>query len=95
MFKERCPQNFRAYATVCEAGDIRIGRMFVTATGREASKAWPGGAPAAKRKLRLFPDHYLRLALNASRRGKRRAPAPSLLLNRSNVRSGDFYADKG
>jgi O-acetyl-ADP-ribose deacetylase (regulator of RNase III) len=30
MFKERFPDNFRAYAAACKAGEVRVGQMFVT-----------------------------------------------------------------
>lgn len=30
MFKERYPENFKAYAAACEAGEVRLGEMFVT-----------------------------------------------------------------
>ena len=31
MFKERFPENYKAYATACAAGTVRVGEMFVTA----------------------------------------------------------------
>ena len=31
MFKERFPENFRAYAVACKAGEVQVGEMFVTA----------------------------------------------------------------
>lgn len=30
MFKERFPENFRAYAAACKADEVRVGSMFVT-----------------------------------------------------------------
>ena len=30
MFKEHFPQNFEAYARACDAGEVQIGKMFVT-----------------------------------------------------------------
>ena len=30
MFKERFPENFKAYAAACKQGDVRLGEMFVT-----------------------------------------------------------------
>ncbi|WKN46225.1 type II toxin-antitoxin system antitoxin DNA ADP-ribosyl glycohydrolase DarG [Tunicatimonas pelagia] len=29
QFKERFPENFRAYAKACKSGEVRVGRMFV------------------------------------------------------------------
>jgi O-acetyl-ADP-ribose deacetylase (regulator of RNase III) len=31
MFKERFPENYKAYAAACEEGKVRVGEMFVTA----------------------------------------------------------------
>ena len=31
MFKERFPENYKAYAAACKAGEVVVGRMFVTA----------------------------------------------------------------
>lgn len=36
QFKIRWPENFRAYAAACEAGDVRPGRMFVFDCGDAA-----------------------------------------------------------
>lgn len=30
MFKDKFPENFRAYARACEANEVRVGEMFVT-----------------------------------------------------------------
>ena len=30
MFKERYPENYKAYAAACKAGEVAVGRMFVT-----------------------------------------------------------------
>ena len=30
MFKERFPDNFEAYARACRAGEVDVGKMFVT-----------------------------------------------------------------
>jgi|SRR5664279_485301 len=40
MFKERYPENYRSYAAACKAGEVRIGRMFVTATGELDGPRW-------------------------------------------------------
>ncbi len=31
MFKEKYPENFAAYAAACKAGEVQVGKMFVTA----------------------------------------------------------------
>ena len=40
MFKERYPENFRAYEAACKAGAIQLGRMFVTAAGELSGPRW-------------------------------------------------------
>ena len=40
MFKERFPDNFKAYAAACKSGEVRTGRMFVTATGELSGPRW-------------------------------------------------------
>lgn len=40
MFKERFPENYRAYAAACKAGEVRTGRVFVTATGELSGPRW-------------------------------------------------------
>lgn len=34
QFKETFPLNFKLYQKACKAGDVRIGKMFVTETGQ-------------------------------------------------------------
>jgi len=33
QFKRAFPENFRAYRSACERGEVRIGRIFVFETG--------------------------------------------------------------
>lgn len=40
MFKEAFPENFRAYAQACKAGEVATGRMFVHATGKLSGPRW-------------------------------------------------------
>lgn len=40
MFKERFPDNYKAYAAACKVGEVRIGKMFVTATGELSGPRW-------------------------------------------------------
>lgn len=34
QFKEKFPENYRVYAAACKRGEVRIGEMFITQTGR-------------------------------------------------------------
>lgn len=40
MFKEQFPRNFEAYARACDAGEMRIGKMFVTENGELFGPRW-------------------------------------------------------
>lgn len=39
-FKQRFDLNYRLYAAACHAGEVRVGRMFVTETGEPAGPRW-------------------------------------------------------
>jgi len=40
MFKEHFPRNFEAYARACDAGEVRIGKMFVTESKELFGPRW-------------------------------------------------------
>lgn len=40
MFKERFPENFRAYAAACKAKQVEVGRMFVTPSNELSGPKW-------------------------------------------------------
>lgn len=40
MFKERFPENFKAYASACKGGKVVTGEMFVTDTGELSGPRW-------------------------------------------------------
>jgi O-acetyl-ADP-ribose deacetylase (regulator of RNase III) len=40
MFKERFPENFRAYASACRAGKVTVGRMFICEAGEPDGPRW-------------------------------------------------------
>jgi O-acetyl-ADP-ribose deacetylase (regulator of RNase III) len=40
MFKERFPKNYEAYAAACKAGEVRIGRMFVSSVDELDGPRW-------------------------------------------------------
>ncbi len=48
MFKERFPENFRAYAAACKAGEVQVGRMFVTAGVELEGPRWIINFPTKK-----------------------------------------------
>jgi O-acetyl-ADP-ribose deacetylase (regulator of RNase III) len=48
MFAERYPENTRSYAAACRAGEVRIGRMFVTPAGELNGPRWIINFPTKK-----------------------------------------------
>lgn len=48
MFKERFPENFKAYEAACGRGEVEIGRMFVTASPRPSGPQWIINFPTKK-----------------------------------------------
>ncbi|MFD0937306.1 type II toxin-antitoxin system antitoxin DNA ADP-ribosyl glycohydrolase DarG, partial [Methylobacterium trifolii] len=40
MFKEHFPDNYRAYAAACKAGEVKTGQMFVTERGHLTGPRW-------------------------------------------------------
>jgi len=48
MIKERFPENFKAYAAACEAGDVRVGEMFVTSGVELDGPRWIINFPTKK-----------------------------------------------
>lgn len=48
MFKERFPRNFSAYEAACKAGEVKLGRMFVTETGELGRPRWVINFPTKK-----------------------------------------------
>lgn len=40
MFKERFERNFKLYAAACKAGEVQVGRMFVTETDELVAPRW-------------------------------------------------------
>lgn len=61
MFKERFPKNMELYAKACKAGDVVIGKMFVTQTGELMGAKWIVNFPTkqdwrAKSKMKWVED---------------------------------------
>lgn len=48
QFKQAFPQNFHAYEAACKCGQVQIGRMFVTETGRLDGPSWVINFPTKK-----------------------------------------------
>ena len=48
MFKDKFPDNYRAYATACKRGEVQLGRMFVTASPELSGPRWIINFPTKK-----------------------------------------------
>ena len=48
MFKQRFPDNYRAYAAACQAGEVRVGEMFVTSAVERGRTIWIINFPTKK-----------------------------------------------
>jgi O-acetyl-ADP-ribose deacetylase (regulator of RNase III) len=48
MFKERFPDNYKAYAAACKAGEVQIGKMFVTSVNELKGPRWVINFPTKK-----------------------------------------------
>ncbi|MBL8875400.1 MAG: macro domain-containing protein [Phycisphaerae bacterium] len=48
MFKDKFPENFRAYEKACKADEVRVGRMFVTQSPNLSGPRWIINFPTKK-----------------------------------------------
>src|SRR3954469_22900091 len=48
MFKEKYPENFKAYDAACKAGEVRVGEMFVTSGVELDAPKWIINFPTKK-----------------------------------------------
>ena len=48
MFKDKFPDNYRAYADACARGEVQVGRMFVTASPELSGPRWIINFPTKK-----------------------------------------------
>lgn len=48
MFKERFPENFRAYAAACKQGEVQVGKMFTAAASELHGPRWIINFPTKK-----------------------------------------------
>lgn len=48
MFKERFPENFKAYAAACKANEVEVGELFITASAELSGPRWIVNFPTKK-----------------------------------------------
>lgn len=65
MFKERFPENFKAYAAACKAGNVRVGEMFVTAGAELDGPRWIINFPTKKQWFQPTKLEWVRSGLVA------------------------------
>ena len=65
MFKERFPDNYKAYARACEAREVQIGKMFVTAGVELDGPRWIINFPTKKHWRQPTKLEWLREGLTA------------------------------
>jgi O-acetyl-ADP-ribose deacetylase (regulator of RNase III) len=83
MFKERFPENFSAYEAASKRGDVRVGRMFVTASPELSGPRWIINFPTKKHwrnpsKLEWIADGLKDLRKVIAERGIRSIAIPPL-----------------
>lgn len=64
QFKDAFPNNFHAYEEACKRGEVQIGRMFVTETGRLDGPRWIINFPTKKEWRHPSKLEYVRAGLN-------------------------------
>lgn len=64
QFKDAFPQNFHAYQAACKRGEVQIGKMFVTETGRFDGPRWIINFPTKKEWRHPSKLEYVRSGLS-------------------------------
>jgi O-acetyl-ADP-ribose deacetylase (regulator of RNase III) len=65
MFKERFPENYKAYAAACKSGSVRVGEMFVTAVSELDGPRWVINFPTKKQWFQPTKLEWVRSGLTA------------------------------
>jgi O-acetyl-ADP-ribose deacetylase (regulator of RNase III) len=83
MFKEKFPENFKAYAAACRAGRVRVGRMFITESPALTGPRWIVNFPTKQHwrhpsKLAWVEAGLADLRLEIAARGIRSIAIPPL-----------------
>ena len=83
MFKEKFPENYKAYAAACKRGEVQIGRMFVTESLELSGPRWIINFPTKKHwrhpsKLEWIADGLKDLRKVIAEKGLRSVAIPPL-----------------
>ena len=65
MFKERFPANYKAYRAACKAGEVGVGRMFVTTSDELSGERAACGVVIAR--TGAVADENMRAASSAAK----------------------------
>ena len=65
MFKERFPENFKAYEAACKAGEVEVGKMFVTPGVELDGPRWIINFPTKKQWRNPTKLEWVRSGLTA------------------------------
>ena len=68
MFKERFPANFEAYEQACNAGEVEVGRMFVTESEQLGGPRWVINFPTKQHWRNPSKLEWVRAGLDDLRR---------------------------
>jgi O-acetyl-ADP-ribose deacetylase (regulator of RNase III) len=68
MFKERYDANYQAYAAACKAGEVRVGKMFVTPTNELDGPRWIVNFPTKQHWRKPTKLEWIRDGLDDMRR---------------------------
>lgn len=80
MFKERFPENFKLYADACDAGEVAIGRMFVTPGVELNGPRWIINFPTKKHWRQPTKIEWIRSGLEDLKRVIREKKIHSIAL---------------
>jgi O-acetyl-ADP-ribose deacetylase (regulator of RNase III) len=80
MFKERFPENYRAYAAACEAGEVRVGELFITAGVELEGPRWIINFPTKKHWRQQARLEWVKDGLEALREFVRNANIKSIAI---------------
>src|SRR5688572_14609618 len=83
MFKDRFPENYKAYAAACKRGEVEIGRMFITASPELSGPRWIINFPTKKHwrhpsKLEWIAEGLKHLRAVITEKGIRSVAIPPL-----------------
>src|SRR5674476_712737 len=90
MFKERFPENYKAYAAACKAEAVRVGEMFVTASVELEGPRWIINFPTKQQWYQPTRLEWVRSGLVALKNVIREKQIKSIALPPLGCRYGPY-----